>query len=115
MERDAAHSAASAQSTLFQSTRSAWSVTRTANVSMSVAIFQSTRSAWSVTAEEMEGNADRAISIHTLRMERDAALRHLLTCPDTISIHTLRMERDDPRSCFRRSPSYFNPHAPHGA
>ena len=35
--------------------------------------------------------------------------------PETISIHTLRMERDASSAVRAGSLSDFNPHAPHGA
>ena len=78
-----------------------------------------------------------AISIHTLRMERDQqqTCLHIRLClfqstrsawsvtnaihhavkRITISIHTLRMERDMGRRAPGRSDQHFNPHAPHGA
>ena len=55
-------------------------------------LFQSTRSAWSATAVGRAERLRREISIHALRMERDA--RPALPAP---------------------SACYFNPRAPHGA
>ena len=102
---------------IFQSTRSAWSVTvlrlremRHLVISihtlrmerdktmrtrlLSHWTFQSTRSAWSVTKAKALQDAIYEISIHTLRMERDAAVAVVALILSAISIHTLRMERD---------------------
>ncbi len=85
----------------------------------------------------MDAFAEDFISIHTLRMERDArnagnrAHRlifqstrsawsvtispRFLPCSLCISIHTLRMERDSGTCDLFSIDKNFNPHAPHGA
>ena len=99
--------------------------------------FQSTRSAWSATYQSKGIPVYSTISIHALRMERDAVPHHLYLVLEEISIHALRMERDDVGGCHlialllfqstrsawsaTRSAapimvrSHFNPRAPHGA
>jgi len=120
----------------FQSTRSAWSATWTNGETDANPRFQSTRSAWSATDRMFIDRARSEISIHALRMERDAfALQ--ASCHPVISIHALRMERDLAPPCVcrlfkisihalrmeRDNTTYrevtinehFNPRAPHGA
>ena len=63
----------------FQSTRSAWSATTTALWYITNMIFQSTRSAWSATQEFGDGYDIYTISIHALRMERDATISNSST------------------------------------
>ena len=55
----------------FQSTPSAWRVTRLHVIISFSSLFQSTPSAWRVTQSGNAGHRLRVISIHTLRMEGD--------------------------------------------
>ena len=64
------------------------------NVTAVFVQFQSTRSAWSVTRRGRTLCGGKFISIHTLRMERDGRAPRQSGLRQDISIHTLRMERD---------------------
>ena len=77
-------------------------------------VFQSTRSAWSATCALQHGFPVFLISIHALRMERDAFLQPVVHI-GAISIHALRMERDGLALSPKRTTPNFNPRAPHGA
>ena len=57
----------------FQSTRSAWSATGQCSAIHHTDVFQSTRSAWSATTKLAAFVVVDVISIHALRMERDAS------------------------------------------
>ena len=59
----------------FQSTRSAWSATGERLPVGGRPSFQSTRSAWSATLVMITNVDEIGISIHALRMERDARER----------------------------------------
>ncbi len=77
--------------------------------------FQSTRSAWSVTRGSGCVRALLGISIHTLRMERDGETLHV---GDLVRV--FQSTRSAWSVTFRHGqssalPHHFNPHAPHGA
>ena len=73
---------------------------------MEYSIFQSTRSAWSVTAyRALKAQVQAAISIHTLRMERDVTINGDVVI-NGISIHTLRMERDSVSAPMSMKPRF---------
>ena len=130
---------------LFQSTRSAWSVTWVVGpqgvvISISIHTLRMERDE---ARDKLEHDWNqgvkqdfKGISIHTLRMERDKVSQdardksgisiHTLRMErdkvDTlfdiihlISIHTLRMERDRLAKKLHHLGRDFNPHAPHGA
>ena len=54
--------------------------------------FQSTPSAWRVTRHRGRRKRRRCISIHTLRVEGDSGNLRRQNCFNAISIHTLRVE-----------------------
>ena len=60
--------------------------------------FQSTPSAWRVTRWYAFHNLNISISIHTLRMEGDGYFVRVAVKCNLISIHTLRMEGDPRRT-----------------
>ena len=126
-----------ADSAAFQSTPSAWRETRSCASCRGGKVFQSTPSAWretydigtddcyilciSIHSLRMEGDAacvyhawrTGKISIHSLRMEGDLSVRFILTLL-LISIHSLRMEGDRRRISIDGNLRNFNPLPPHG-
>jgi len=77
--------------------------------------FQSTRSVWSATRVAVVGRLLRLVSIHALRMERDAGQGRRVRQPAMVSIHALRMERDPCPQPWQPGQVSFNPRAPYGA
>ena len=99
---------------VFQSTPSAWRVTRQIVHHMTAIRFQSTPSAWRVTLSIPAVLAQLNISIHTLRMEGDEIMASVAGRYSSISIHTLRMEGDGQMQPAPLTLRDFNPHPPHG-
>ena len=100
---------------LFQSTPSAWRVTGkfTPGVA-SLTGFQSTPSAWRVTLVALVTRRSTQISIHTLRMEGDQAMR--FHSPEQVPFQSTPSAWRVTPPFFHGRPRYcyFNPHPPHG-
>ena len=62
----------------FQSTPSAWRVTKVGQWVAQTKGFQSTPSAWRVTVAVIAGHLGHLISIHTLRMEGDNNIKRII-------------------------------------
>ena len=98
----------------FQSTRSVWSETALCLEMVQIAEFQSTRSVWSETCQEEIPGILFFISIHSLRVERDAIDSH----PPNLYYYFNPLAPCGARpstTVDHRHQPYFNPLAPCGA
>ena len=97
----------------FQSTPSAWRETFCAENNFSPMSFQSTPSAWRETHHANPGGQGRSISIHSLRMEGDSAIRNFPLMIFHFNPLPPHGGRPGSRShCWNRF--HFNPLPPHG-
>ena len=77
--------------------------------------FQSTRSAWSATGSGVSTSGSPSISIHALRMERDACSEEEWVMTGIFQSTRSAWSATGQMFEYEVVEEYFNPRAPHGA